>query len=151
MFDNLIEATQRIQAYGWAVASSASATECETLKSEATSFIATVSQWPKGGEGSLKDAWARAEAASDADLMPNETALRTLCIRAEIATERPTPAEDQSLRRSYQLQRLVQGMGQGREPTVLDWNALAQEWIGVGPIAPATYDSLLARFRQCRT
>jgi Domain of Unknown Function (DUF349) len=150
LFENLIEATQRIHAYGWTVASESAATEGESLKSEAESYIAGVAQWPKGGAALLKEAWAKAEAAGNADLAANESALRLLCIRAEIATERPTPAEDQALRRSYQLQRLVQGMGQGHEPTAFDWDALAREWVCVGPVSPATRSVLLTRFRQCR-
>jgi hypothetical protein len=152
VFENLIEATRRIHAYGWALAQGAEATEREVLKSEAESFIADVSQWPKGGAAALKHAWIQAEAACGAaDLAANEAALRTMCIRAEIATERATPAEDQALRRSYQLQRLVQSMGQGHEPAALGWETLALEWVGVGPVCPATYETLLARFRECRT
>ena len=151
VFENLIEATQRIHAYGWALANHAEATERAGLKAEAESFIAGITHWPKGGAAALKDAWAKAEAAGGTDPGPNETALRTLCIRAEIATDRPTPAEDQALRRSYQLQRLVQGMGQRQESTGLNWEGLALEWVGVGPVAPATRAALLARFRQLRT
>jgi hypothetical protein len=151
VFENLIAATQRIHAYGWAVASGAAATERDALKSEAESFVAGISQWPKGGAAALKGAWTNAEAASGADLVANETALKMLCIRAEIATERPTLAEDQALRRSYQLQRLVQGMGQRLEPTVFDWEALALEWVCVGPVSPATHETLLTRFRHCRS
>ena len=151
VFESLIEATRRIYAYGWAVANGAAAAERDALKAEAEAFIAGVSQWPKGGAAALKGAWPKAEAASNADGVPNEKALRMLCIRGEIATERSTPAEDQDLRRSYQLQRLVQGMGQGRELTVFDWEASALEWVGIGPVSPATYEPLLTRFRHCRT
>jgi hypothetical protein len=151
VFDNLIEATRRIHAYGWAVANGVAAPERDVLKSEAESFVTGVPQWPKGGAVALKEAWAKAETASNAELAANETALRMLCIRAEIATERTTPAEDQALRRSYQLQRLVQGMGQRLEPTVFDWEALALEWVCVGPVSPATHETLLTRFRHCRS
>ena len=150
VLENLMESTQRIQAYGWAIANKATAVELDALKAEADSFIAGVAQWPKSGASVLKEAWAKAEQASTAELAPNETALRMLCVRAEIATERATPAEDQALRRSYQLQRLVQGMGQRQEPTVFNWEALVLEWAGVGPVPPAMHESLLARFRQCR-
>ena len=74
-----------------------------------------------------------------------------LCIRAEIAAERPTPAEDQALRRSYQLQRLVENMGRGNEAEAVSWEALALEWVSIGPVAPATRAALLDRFRQYRT
>ena len=149
-FDHLIEASQRIQAYGWAIANQAPATESDGLKSQAEAFVAGVSQWPKGGAAALKDAWAKAEAACAEELAANETALRTLCIRAEIATERATPVEDQELRRSYQLQRLVQSMGQRHEPSTWNWEALAFEWLRVGPVSPETRTALFARFAQCR-
>ncbi len=151
VFENLIEATQRIHAYSWAIANSATPVELVALKTEAESFIGGVAQWPKGAAAILKDAWDKAGAACSEDTVANETALRTLCIRAEIATERSTPAEDQALRRSYQLQRLVRVMGQRQEPTGLDWEALALEWVCIGPVAPSPRGALLARFRQCRT
>ena len=150
VLENLIVATQRISAYGYAIAAGAEDAERNALKSEAESYIGGVTQWPKGAPAALKDAWAKAEAAGNTDLAANETALRLLCIRAEIATEQPTPTEDQERRRGYQLQRLVQGMGQGREPTVFNWESMAREWAGVGPVAPATADSLLTRLRRCR-
>ena len=79
----------------------------------------------------------------------HETALRMLCIRSEILTDTPTPAEDQSLRREYQVQRLVQHMGR-RSDTPDDLNAMVLEWVPIGPVPAATYASLLARFRRCR-
>ncbi len=150
VFENLIEATQRIQDYGWALANNAAAMECDALKSAAESFIAQVSDWPKAGPATLKAAWEKAAAAGTQEAAVNETALRMLCIRAEIGTERATPAEDQALRRTYQLQRLVQVMGQRQESAKLDWDALALEWMGVGPVDPTTRAALLARFRQSR-
>ncbi|MGB6306736.1 MAG: hypothetical protein WBF89_03000, partial [Steroidobacteraceae bacterium] len=80
----------------------------------------------------------------------HETALRMLCIRGEILTDLPTPPEDQALRREYQVQRLVQRMEQRDAADAADWDALAFEWVRVGPVAPATRASLLARFLRCR-
>ena len=65
---HLIEASQRIQAYGWARAGSGAATESDALKAEAESFIAGVSEWPKGGAAALKGAWEKAEAGSAEEL-----------------------------------------------------------------------------------
>ena len=48
------------------------------------------------------------------------------------------------------LQRLVQVMGRREEATAEDWESLALEWVGVGPVSPAIYEPLLARFRRCR-
>jgi hypothetical protein len=84
------------------------------------------------------------------DLAANEAALRELCIRAEVFADRPTPPEDQPLRRAYQVQRLVRGMGQGATADEAQLDTLAIEWVGVGPTEEGTYRQLLERFRQCR-
>jgi hypothetical protein len=82
-------------------------------------------------------------------LAANETALRTLCIRSEICSDRPTPPEDQALRREYQMQRL-QRMGQRSEEDSDAWETLALAWVRIGPIATAEYQLLLTRFVRCR-
>jgi hypothetical protein len=146
---NLLEAARRIGAYGWAVALDGASAEREALKQEAEIFIAGVSQWPKGGAQALKDAWAAAAAASP-DVEAHEKALRMLCIRSEILTDRPTPPEDQALRREYQVQRLVKHMGRPNEANADDLDALALEWVRVGPVAAAAHESLLSRFLKCR-
>jgi hypothetical protein len=76
--------------------------------------------------------------------------LRTLCIRAEILSDIPTPPEDQALRRDYQVQRLIQNMGQGISADETQLDTMALEWIGVGPAEEATYAPLLERFKRCR-
>jgi Domain of Unknown Function (DUF349) len=146
---NLLEAARRIQLYGWSVLQDETSPARDTLKKSAESFIASVERWPKSGVPALEEAWESAHAGASADVAANEKSLRLLCIRAEILAERTTPAEDQGLRREYQVQRLVERMGQGEaNPDGLDSLALA--WVRVGPIASATYESLLARFLGCR-
>jgi hypothetical protein len=71
-------------------------------------------------------------------------------VRSEILTDRPTPPEDQSLRREYQVQRLVQYMGQRNGANAENLDALALEWIRVGPVSAAAHESLLCRFLRCR-
>jgi hypothetical protein len=73
-----------------------------------------------------------------------------LCIRSEILTDRPTPPEDQAMRREYQMQRLVQRMGQCNEASVEDLDAMALEWVRVGSVPAAAHELLLARFLRCR-
>jgi hypothetical protein len=149
-FGHLIEAARQIRAYGWAVAQRGDSAEREALKAAAEAYIAGVQQWPKGGAQALKDAWAKAEAATEAELAGHETALRMLCIRCEILTEKPTPPEDQALRREYQVQRLMKHMGQGSAVAPDELDALALEWVRIGPVAAATQESLSARFLGCR-
>lgn len=149
-FTNLFEAGRHIQTYEWAVARNAEVSERETLKQAAENFIASVQHWPKGGLQAIKETLAAADSTSEADTETREKALRTLCIRCEILSEMPTPPEDEALRREYQVQRLMQGMGQGSHADDGDWDAMALEWIRVGAISPAAYESLQGRFMQCR-
>ncbi|MGH8141629.1 MAG: DUF349 domain-containing protein, partial [Steroidobacteraceae bacterium] len=145
-FIDLLEAARRIQDYGRALAHDAASSDRDALKQAAQTFIAGVPQWPKGGAQALKDAWERAETAAPPDTAAHEAALRALCIRSEILTDLPTPPEDQALRRDYQLQRLVQRMGQRTETKTDEWHALALEWVRVGLVSADAYESLVARF-----
>ncbi len=149
-FDHLLEAARHIQAYGYAVAQKAAPDELEALKLAAETFVAGVRQWPKGAAPLLKEAWQKAGTAASADLAANEKAYRTLCIRSEIFRERATPAEDQSLRREYQMQRLMQRMGQHSEEDSDAWEVLALAWPRIGPIDADKYQALLARFTSSR-
>lgn len=144
---HLFEAAKHLNAYGWAIAQGAQEADREVLKQAADAYIAQIAHWPKGGAQALEDARKKA-AASGPDTSAHETALRMLCIRSEIRAERPTPADDQALRREHQMQRLLKGMGQKEVPDELD--ALALDWVRVGPVDPKTYDALLARFLGCR-
>jgi hypothetical protein len=112
-FQHLMEAGRRVHAYQFAIAANADPSDCESLKLSAESFIAAVPRWPKSGLAAVKEALAKTMSGSDADREARERALRLLCVRCEIESETPTPPEDESLRREYQVQRLMQGMGQG--------------------------------------
>jgi len=114
---------------------------------ESWSGAAPIECRPKGGHEAVKSALA---GTASADLEANEKALRLLCIRAEILADRPSPAEDQPLRREYQVQRLVQSMGQGIAADASQMDTLTIEWVRTGPIEEATYAQLLDRFKGCR-
>jgi hypothetical protein len=148
-FADLFEAGRHIQAYEWAAMQNAQAPDRETLKQAAETFIATVQRWPKGGLQAVKETLAKAGSESHADNAAREKALRMLCIRCEIHTETPTPAEDEALRREYQVQRLMQGMGQGSHADG-DWDAMAIEWIRIGAVSPEVQEGLQSRFVRCR-
>jgi hypothetical protein len=149
-FMDLFEAARYIRAYDWA-AQNAAASEQETLRRIAETFMAGIQRWPKGGLQALKEALARAGSAPLADVASREKALRTLCIRCEISSGTPTPVEDEPLRREYQVQRLVQRMGQGSRADDDDCDALAFEWMRIGAVAPALHDALQERFMRCRS
>jgi hypothetical protein len=70
-----------------------------------------------------------------------------LCIRSEILNDVPTPAEDEDLRRAYQMQRLVERMGRGKDGADDDAQSLALEWTRGGCVSEDVYRSLLERFR----
>jgi len=144
---NLFEAANMVRAYRLSIARNAQVAERNALRQAAEDHVAGIAQWPKGGLAVLRSELAREDAN---DLAANEAALRQLCIRAEVLTERPTPPEDQPLRREYQVQRLVRGMGQGATADDAQLDTLAIEWVGVGPTDEGTYRQLLGRFRQCR-
>jgi len=148
-FERMLEAARHIQAYGYAVARGATTPERDVLKQAAESFIASVQTWPKGALPLLKEAWQKAQTAAAGEMAASEKAYRDLCVRREIAGDRPTPPEDQALRRELQMQRLMQRMGQGNEQSE-SWESLALAWVRIGPIADTQYQSLLDRFIRCR-
>jgi hypothetical protein len=144
---NLFEAADTVRAYRLSIARNAQVAERDALRQAAEDHIAGIAQWPKGGLAVIRGELARDDAN---DLAANEAALRELCIRAEVFADRPTPPEDQPVRRAYQVQRLVRGMGQGATADEAQLDTLAIEWVGVGPTEEGTYRQLLERFRQCR-
>jgi len=146
-WNDLFEAANHVRAYRLAVARTLDTSLLDTLKTAAETCIASVPRWPKSGLDALKQALAR---ELPADLAANESALKMLCIRAEVLTEMPTPPEDQALRRDYQLHRLVQNMGQGVRADETHLDTMAIEWVGVGPVEDAAYEPLIQRFRRCR-
>jgi hypothetical protein len=144
-FLNLFEAARLIGDYACAEAA-----DREARKLVAETFIGGVERWPKGGLEALKEAWVKAHSAAQLDFAAQETALRMLCIRAEIRTGSETPAADQALRREYQVQRLLQTMGQHSDPHADDQDALSMEWVRVGPATAAARQALFGRFLSCR-
>lgn len=146
-WSDLFEAASSVRAYRLAVARGLDASLLDTLKQAAESSLASVPRWPKNGLDALRQALAGEPLK---DLAANEVALKMLCIRAEILADLPTPPEDQALRREYQLQRLVQGLGQGARADGTDLDTLAIEWVGAGPVEEAVYEPLLQRFLRCR-
>jgi exonuclease SbcC len=101
-----------------------------------------VPRWPKGVLQALQAALA---SEGSPEIAANEAQLRTLCIRTELLTGLPTPATDQDLRRQYQMQQLLKGLGQGHQSAEGGIEALMLEWIAVGATTDAVYGELLPR------
>lgn len=74
-----------------------------------------------------------------------EQRLRQLCIRLEIATSQPSPAEDQALRMEYQMERLQQALAKQEQAySLAEIKLLEYEWLCV-PFA-AHFEELSQRF-----
>jgi Domain of Unknown Function (DUF349) len=145
-FTDLFAAALHVRAYEWAVVTQALQSEQDGLRQAAEIFIAGVERWPKGGLPVLREALAAANSKTLADVESGEKALRLLCIRCEILTETTTPPEDEPLRREYQVQRLMQGLGQGSHAGEGDWDAIALQWARIAAVSPGVRDILQRRF-----
>jgi len=119
------------------------------LEQKAKDFIDSVSHWPKKGLAALEQKIAFAYPAGAQKQSEYEQALKTLCIRAEILSDRETPAEDKDLRMQYQVSRLQQGFGQTASASSVNIQDLTLEWVAVGPVPTDIYLSLLNRFQKC--
>lgn len=111
---------------------------------EIRASLGEVKHWPKGGLQALE----RKLAQKPSDAAANAAALRVLAIRAEIASGLTTPESDQTQRRTMQLQALVNGTGRTSATPREQLEALAFEWIAVGPAPTNVYDELLERFNR---
>ena len=136
-WEHVLEAADLIRRQRLGVAEGAAAEE----------YLASDRQWPKGALAALRSALAQ---PGSTDIAANEAALRLLCIRAELLTDTPSPAGDQALRREYQLQQLLKGLGQARAEVNVALEALVFEWLAVGATGDAVYAGLLERFNACR-
>ena len=145
---NLFEAGRHIRAYERALMQDTAVAEREQLRTAAETFMAGVHGWPKGGLQALRQALARADSVSAAEVGMRERALRAVCIRGEILSSAPTPPEDEELRRDFQLRLLMDGLGQVARTDDRDWEAMVLEWIGIGAVAPDVHEALELRFKH---
>jgi hypothetical protein len=139
-WDNLFDASNRIRLL--------QLNSSEGVDAALTEYIAAIAHWPKGGKSAIEQ---KLKTIPKTALEENAAALRELAIRAEIATGTATPDEDQSQRRSIQLQALVKGIGRTSATVESQIEALAFEWIAIGPVPDDTYDALFARFKRSWT
>jgi hypothetical protein len=147
-YANLFEAGRRIREMEWAKCAGVAADDQGDSAQAAEDFIAAVPAWPRGGAAVVKDRLAKVDALLETDAAARERSLRILCIRVEILKERPSPTDDETLRREYQVKRLMRGMGQGRGAEEAEWEAMVMEWVGIGAIELRAHEMLEQRFRQ---
>lgn len=144
---DLLDASTHVRAYQMAVVRQADSGEIDSLKQMAETSLADAAHSPKKGIEALR---ASLSQSPTTDLTANELALKTLCIRAEILTDSPTPEADQALRREYQVKRLMQSMGQGAKPQEGELDSMTLEWLRVGPVDEQAHLPLVERFKACR-
>ena len=137
-WDSFFDAANRIRL----VQSQPNGQTAEALRAH----IEALEHWPKGGKAAIEQKLAR---APQLNIEENAAALRSIVIRAEIATGTATPEPDQSQRRAMQLQALVKGIGRSTGTAREQMESLAFEWIEVGPVPNDIYDSLWSRFWRC--
>jgi hypothetical protein len=142
-WDQVLDAAGRIRVWRLAVATGAAPETCAALHQAAHGFVNELSRLPKGALPALQAALG---SNGSPDIAANEAQLRTLCIRAELQIGLPTPEVDQELRRQFQLQQLLKGLGQKLQPAEGGIEALTLEWIAVGPTADGVYGELIDRF-----
>jgi len=148
---DVLAVASRIRECGLAVAQGWPREDCEAMQQAVAATLHDLVHAPKEARAALERQLARLAAGPvEADLAANAAALRLLCVRAELVAGVDTPAEDLELRREYQMQRLVASMSRGERVSAADLDALALEWIAVGPVEPTLHAALLARFERCR-
>lgn len=147
---DLFAAAAQVRAYALATAEGREGEAGEALRLAAGVAVAGLDHAPKGTRAILEHQLAAVTAGTiNLDLAANGRALRLLCVRAELAAGVDTPPGDLELRREHQMRRLVQSMAHGERETPGDFDALAREWLAVGPAEPKEYDALFARFGRC--
>ena len=115
----------------------------EELEQAVEKQLSAITSWPTGGEAVIRDRLAGSNQLSKEQQAANEIALRKLCIRMEILSDKATPAEDQALRMAYQVERLQQDFGQGTADSI---DGLKLEWVSIGGIESNLYSQLFKRF-----
>ncbi len=110
--------------------------------------IEAITHWPAGGLKAIQQKMSRANAS--ADIEENVLALRNLCVRADILTDSPTPASEQPLRTAFQVNQLQQNFGRKAQDVAAEFENLVFDWIAIGAVETADYQSLFDRFNKCR-
>ena len=148
---DVMEGARLVRACEWAAVAGATDAERTVLHDAATAFLDAAHQWPKGSLPVLMAALAKAQSTTAAEISVREKALRMMCIRCEILTGMTTAPEDQALRREYQVQRLMQGMGQGSRGEEVTAQSALLDWLRIPAISPELHALLQERFTQCLT
>lgn len=145
-WNQVLDAADLIRAWRLVAGTGASEDAASAPHQAAAEYVAAVTRLPKNVLQALRAELANVRAT---DTGSNADALRSLCIRAELLTDTPTPAGDHALRREFQLRQLASGFGQARATGREAFESLLLEWLSVGATTDAAYAELLARFKAC--
>ena len=149
--DAIFEAASAIRSFAAARADVATEEALAAQREAVTAALASLDSAPRGMRTALEKHWAKVAAtAAPFDVAANGAALRLLCVRAEIASGRETPAADQDLRREHQMKRLLASRNLGADTGPEDVDALTIEWLVTGPVPPEVELELRARLVRCR-
>jgi hypothetical protein len=125
--------------------------DLDAAQAAAAAAVAGLAGAPKPVRSALEQRLAQVVAGKFVrDLEANETALRLLCIRAELVADVETPEADRGLRRDYQMRRLVGSRELGADLPLTGLDELALEWLATGPVEPSVEAALRERFGRCR-
>jgi hypothetical protein len=148
-WDDALTAAELIRACALATAQGATPAEIDAHHAAAAAAVERLEHAPKPARAVLAAQLAAlGQGSVSTDTTANTRALRLLCVRAELLAGLESPGDDAELRREHQMQRLVASMGQGERHTPDEAEALALEWLAVGPVDPAVYGPLFARFER---
>ena len=149
--NTLFDAAVAMRAFATARAGGVAEDELAGHREAVAAALATLGAAPRMQRVGLERHWSKlATTATPFDPDANAAALRLLCVRAEIASGRETPAGDRDLRREYQMKRLLASRNLGADTGPEDLDALTLEWLATGPVAPELELELRARFLRCR-
>jgi hypothetical protein len=144
----LFDAASAIRAFAYAQSVLG---DVDAARAAAAAAVTALDSAPHAARTLLERQLATASAGQlPGDLAANESQLRLLCVRAELLADVPTPDTDLGLRRDYQLRRLVETQGLGKDVPLADLDELALAWFTVGPVEPAVEAALRVRLDRCR-
>ncbi len=140
-----------IRAYGHARGNGADEAALAARAADIAALLDTLQSAPKSAKTTLARHWLQVQSNADAgSCESHEARLRLLCIRAELASDMETPAEDVEKRREYQMQRLLQSRNLGADFEPVSLEDLTLEWLTVGAVDPAVEAGLRERFERCK-
>lgn len=113
----------------------------ETLDA-ARAAMEQMKQWPGNSQALLQARLDSANQVTPDVQKASEQQLSELNIRADILAGVESPENERSLRMSYQMQRLQQGLGQAEQDTP---KALLMDWLALRALDSARYEAALVR------